>query len=504
MTGEFEGKDLAEKYEVGTLVRRGEIADIYRGRHMFMDRPVTLRIVPRALAVDDLVVRRFFDEAKAASRITHPNVLNVIDFGSASEGTVYAVYEGENGETLAEVIRNSGGKLAASSAIDIAKQTSAGLAAIHSHGAVHGNLTPDHILVSDDEYGGLRVKLFGTGSAGPLSPSRPDVDQVATDFAYLAPEQCSGADEADARSDVYALAVITYEMLAGEPPFTGDRPSDVMLKHTEEAPPPLSAFRTDIPPTIEPVLLKALAKDPELRYQSAGEFAEDLARAAEGQPALAAAAGTETNNIWKTAFIVLAGISLLSVFLIYATSSKQTNPATALQPDANGQPVQPINPATGAEEQNLAGMPGMMPEIVGNSNSSTTAPGVAPGGDGYNPWATGAPPPGAPPQTYAAPGGTINIPPGTGSPFMQDIPAGCSVQPSGLILCPVPVTTPKPTPTPKAPAANSNTATTTPPATTSTPRPTPAPVRPTPAPTTTRPPANKPTADAGSLGIDGQ
>ncbi len=492
MTGEFEGKDLAEKYEVGELIRRGEIGDIYRGRHLFMDRPVTLRIVPRALAVDDEIVRRFFEETKTTSRIDHPNVLNVQDFGSASDGIVYAVYEGENGDTLDEVIRNSG-KLDAGAAIDITNQTAAGLAAIHAQDLVHGNLTPENILVADDKDSRPQVKLFGAGSAGPMSASRSDGDAAAADFTYLAPEQCSGADAADARSDVYSLGIIAYEMLAGEPPFTGDRPSEVMLKHTEEAPPPLSAFRSDVPPTLEPVLLKALAKDPELRYQTAGEFADDLSRVADGQPALAATAVPDSNNIWKTAFIVLAGISLLSIFLIYATSSKQTNPTTALLPDANGQPVQPINPATGAEEQDLVAMPGMMPQIVGNSNGA--APGTAPGGDGYNPWASGAPPAGAPPQTYTGPGGaTINIPPGQ-SPFMQEIPPGCSVQPSGLILCPVPVATPKPTATPKPPAADANTTTT--PATTPSARPTPNPTRPTPAPTTTKPPANTPAGDAG-------
>ena len=493
MTGEFEGKDLAEKYEVGTLVRRGEIADIYRGRHMFMDRPVLLRIVPRPLAVNDDIVRRFFDEAKTASRLNHPSLLNVIDFGSASDGVVYAVYEGENGETLEEVIRNSG-KLAVGAALDIAKQVSAGLSAVHSHELVHGNLKPENILVSDDGTGGLHVKTFGVGSYGPMAAERSD-DVGAAEFAYLAPEQCSGAENADARADVYSLGVITYEMLAGEPPFTGERPADVMLKHTEEAPAPLSAFRSDLPPTIEPVLLRALAKDPDLRYQTATEFTDDLDRGAAGHAAVAASATPDGNNIWKTAFIVLAGISLLSVFLIYATSSKQTNPTTALQPDANGQPVQPINPATGAEEQNLAAMPGMMPEVVGNANTTLTGPGVAPGGDGYNPWATGAPPAGAPPQTYTGPGGqTINIPPGQ-SPFMQEIPPGCSVQPSGLILCPVPVATPKTTPTPKPPAANSNTAAT--PAATPAARPTATPARPTPTPPAAKPAANKPTADAG-------
>ena len=493
MTGEFEGKDLAEKYEVGELVRRGEISDIYRGRHMFMDRPVTLRIVPRALAIDDQIVRRFFHEAKAGSRISHPNVLNVIDFGSSSDGVVYAVYEGDNGETLADVIQRSG-KLEVKAALDIAGQSSTGLAALHSRGLVHGNLTPENILVGSDGNEKLSVKLFGVGSEGPLAADRPERDIAASDFAYLAPEQCSGAEGVDTRSDVYALGVITYETLAGEPPFSGERASDVMLKHTEEAPPPLSSFRSDIPPTVEPVLLKALAKDPELRYQTAGEFADDLARAAAGQ-SVAAAADASGNNIWKTAFIVLAGISLLSIFFIYATSSKQTNPTTALQPDANGQPVQPINPATGAEEQNLAGMPGMMPEIVGNSNSNGAVPGTAPGGDGYNPWASGAPPAGAPPQTYTGPGGqTINIPPGQ-SPFMQEIPPGCSVQPSGLILCPVPVTTPKPTPTPKPPAANANTGVA--PAATPVAKPTATPKRPTPTPATSKPPANKPTADTG-------
>src|SRR5215207_531181 len=137
MTGEFEGKDLAEKYEVGGLIRRGEIGDIYRGRHMFMDRPVTLRIVPRALAIDDQIVRRFFDEAKSASKITHANLLNVTDFGSSADGVVYAVYEGESGVALSEVIRESG-KLDVYSALDIAKQAAAGLAAIHDHGLVHG------------------------------------------------------------------------------------------------------------------------------------------------------------------------------------------------------------------------------------------------------------------------------------------------------------------------------------------------------------------------------
>jgi len=267
-----------------------------------------------------------------------------------------------------------------------------------------------------------------------------------------------------------------------------------MLKHTEEAPPPLSSFRSDLPPSIEPVILQALAKDPDLRYQTADEFGDDLTRVASNQPALAAAAAAgSANNIWKTAFIVLAGISVLSLFLIYATSSKQTNPTTVLQPDANGQPVQPLNPATGAEEQNLSAMP----EIISNSNSANAMPGTVPGGDSYNPWATGAPPAGAPPQTYIGPGGTtVNIPPGQ-SPFMQDMPAGCTMTPSGLLLCPVtPTPTPKQSPTPKPPAANANTSAPANPEVKPTAAPAKTPAK-TPAPVPARSPATKPPATTG-------
>lgn len=174
---------------------------------------------------------------------------------------------------------------------------------------------------------------------------------------------------------------------------------------------------------------------------------------------------------WKTAFIVLIGIVLLSAVLIYSTSSRRSEPTMALQTDANGQPVQPLNPATGIEEESLAAMP---VDAISNANVSTL-PGQLPGGDGYNPWANGGkPPPGAP----AGPGGGyMTIPNGGGSQFM---PPDCILQPSGIYLCPVPVNantaTVKPSPTPKGNAANANVQTApTPAATPATGKPTPTP-----------------------------
>jgi len=192
-----------------------------------------------------------------------------------------------------------------------------------------------------------------------------------------------------------------------------------------------------------------MSKNPEMRYQTVAEFSNELEgfvslRAVDAEPQVE----TQKHDIWKTAFVVLAGISLLTVALIYATSVKQTDPTTQLQPDANGQPVQPINPATGVQEQALANMQTMSTEVT-NSNMAVP-PGTLPGGDGYDPWKNGGqPPPGAPKG-----GQTVTIDPNNPSVFMP--PEGCIPQPSGILLCPAPVNKAvKPTPTPR-PNANAN------------------------------------------------
>ena len=272
-------------------------------------------------------------------------------------------------------------------------------------------------------------------------------------------------------------------MLSGSTPFTGGTPTEVMMRHIEEPPPPLSSFRMDLPPTLEPVILKALAKNPEARYETADEFAADLANAVAGQPVAATAAANSGNNIWKTAFVVLAGISLLTAAMIYLTYTKQTDPTTAAQPDANGMPVQPINPATGVEEQNLSNLPPDYTMFDANTNTAIP-PGTVPG-DAGNPWLNGNAPPGGAPLP---PGGSvIQIPPGGTSPFMAD--SNCIPQPSGILLCTVPITptpSPRPSATPRVPA-NANTGTA--PAAT----PTPQPVRPSPTPAPARTPAvNRP------------
>ena len=472
MSGEFTGKVLAEKYEIGTLLKAGGTGDFYHGRHVFMDRPLILKVLSGGSATDDAAVKRFFELTRNESHISHPAVLRMTDSGSSPDGVIYAVYEDESGELLRDLMFRMN-RLAVPVAASIARQAAEALSAAAEQELSHGSLSPESVIVGERAgYDAPRVKVFDFGG------SFGDVDGDV--LFYRAPETLDSGS-GDRRSDVYSLGVILYEMLAGEPPFKTENAAELKQKIENEVPPPLSAFRADLPASLGPVVLKAISPDPDNRYQTAAEFAGDLDAVSASGSALASAAESP-NNLWKTAFVVLVGITLLSAFLIYATSNKRTDPATALQPDANGQPVQPINPATGAEEQNLTSLPGVMTDANGNTNMSVP-PGTLPGGDGYNPWATGAPPPGAP--SYPSGGQTVTIDPNNPSPFMRD--SGCVMQPSGILLCPAPLQpntgTAKPTPTPRTPPANANTA----------PAATPAPARPTPTPAAAKPVRPTPT-----------
>jgi serine/threonine protein kinase len=490
MDDQFIGQTLAGKYRVDSVLRESGLGKIYRGTHLLMDKPVCIKILAPALAVDENIVKDFSVEAKTLSRIAHPNVLNVTDFGSDVNGAVYIVFEGAAGETLKETIKAEG-KFSLNRAVRIAWQIASALSVAHAAGVIHQHLTSENILLTQAAGDLETAKILDFASV--KSASEPNLNEME----YLAPEQNASVSDADARSDVYSLGVIFYEMLAGEVPFTADDAAALMTKQAENPPPPFSAYRTDLPQDIEFVVLKALAKVPEMRYQTANEFANALNLASNN------AGGAETfiipeatdnanNNIWKTAFVVLAGISLLAVAMIYATSVKQTNVPTQLQSDANGQPVQPINPATGMNEQSLTSMmPNQSSAMMGNTNVMTI-----PGGggeatypDGINPWGRGGqPPPGAPLQ-YVPPGGPMVTVPG-GSVFMPN-------DTGGYVMVPAPTanTNAQPSPTPKGgktPPPNANTAQPSPTPNAQTPPTNTA--KPTPTPKTEKSPAAKPAA----------
>jgi serine/threonine protein kinase len=439
MTDQFTGQDLAEKYRIEAVLSDSDLGKIYRGTHLVMNKPVTVKILSPALAVDESIVRQFSNEARIASQITHPNILNVTDFGSDTNGTVYIIYEGIEGENLKEIIGASG-KFEAARAVDVTKQIASALSAAHKNNVVHGSLSAEDVVIAEgpEETEKVKVLNFASGRA----PGEADEDEEPADrVVYASPEQCSDSGEVDERSDIYSLGVIFYEMLAGSVPFSGEKATEVRLKHVQDPPPPLFSYRQDLPAQLDPVLLKALAKDPDARYQTADEFiaALDTIPTTE-ESAIAAAA---TGNIWKTAFIVMVGTMILAAALIYATSSKQTIPTTQLQPDANGIPVQPINPVSGADDSKLMAMPGGVADIMMSNSNMQLPPGTIPGGDGYNAWGSGVAPPVGAPVPVGPPGQMVTIDPNGGSQFM---PQGDG----SVILVPVPVD-PNATPTPGKP-----------------------------------------------------
>lgn len=451
MNNDFIGKLIADKYRIESLVRESDSGDVFLARHDVTGNALTLRILPRTLATDVRTAKRFLDQARSVSALNHENILHTTDFGTDSKGIVYAVYEVVSGETLKDL--TIGPAFDQVRALEITKQIATATIAAHAKNSIHGTIAPDNVFIETVD-GRDVVKVMGFGSNHLSFPNYAEA-------RFLAPEQLTNFPVADERSDVYSLGVVLYHLLTGEVPFNGRTGSEVLVNQISEPAPSMSSIRQDLHPQIEPIVLSATAHDAENRYQNMSDFAEDIGRVLSelGTKPIAAAAG---RNLWQTAFVVIAGIALLGTALIYFTLGKKTDPTVALVGDANSMPVQPINPATGIQEETLAKMVGDTEASLMDNSNGAIPPGTLPGGDGYNPWANGgvppvgapplgsAPPIGAPQAPYTQPGGqVVTIDPNSPSQFMPNE--------GGLILVPIPANNEpvdKPVTTPKTPAGN--------------------------------------------------
>ena len=263
---------LDGRYALEMLVGSGGMADVYRAKDQLLERTVAVKILHQQYENDKEFIERFQREAKAAARITHPNIVNVYDVGIA-EGRHYIVMEYVPGRTLKERIKEEG-PVPAAEALHIARQIAGALAQAHINNLVHCDIKPHNILVMPD--GNVKVADFGIARAVTESTMTYN-DNIMGSVHYFSPEQARGTIITP-KSDVYSLGVVLYEMLTGRIPFDGNTAVSIARKHLEEEPQPLRSLVPNIPPVVEALVTRMMAKDPALRPDSR-LLVQDITRA---------------------------------------------------------------------------------------------------------------------------------------------------------------------------------------------------------------------------------
>ncbi len=263
------------RYRIVRKLGTGGMANVYLAEDEVLGRRVAIKILNDRHAGDDQFVERFRREAKNAASLSHPNIVSIYDRGEA-EGTYYIAMEYLDGRSLKELIV-ARGPAPVNVAIDYARQILAAIRFAHRHGIVHRDIKPHNVLV--DAEGRLKVTDFGIARAG--TSQMTEAGSIIGTAQYLSPEQAKGAP-VDQTSDLYSVGVVLYELLTGVVPFSGDTPVEIAMKHLSSMPEAPSAQRAELPRDLDLIVLRALAKDPADRYQSAEEMDADLARVARG------------------------------------------------------------------------------------------------------------------------------------------------------------------------------------------------------------------------------
>jgi serine/threonine protein kinase len=276
-------------YRAVSLLGEGGMGAVYLAEHPDIGRKVAIKVLHTEFSRDPQLLQRFMNEARAANAIRHPNIIEILDSGTTDNGLSYLVMELLEGEPLSGRVRRVT-RLDLREALQFAYEVASAVGAAHNKGIVHRDLKPDNIFIVPDESdpGREHAKVldFGIAKLGAGGPGRPGesvktrTGTVMGTPVYMSPEQCLGTKEVDARSDVYALGLILYEMLVGQPPFFSEGFGELVNMHLNMPPPPPSAMLPDLPVSIEEIVLKCLAKRPDERFTSMGELQTALKAAA--------------------------------------------------------------------------------------------------------------------------------------------------------------------------------------------------------------------------------
>jgi serine/threonine protein kinase len=280
------GSIFVDRYKIVALVGVGGMGVVYKATQLSVERIVALKVLHPELVQDTLSKKRFEHEARAASTLLHPNLIVVHDFGFSRNGQPFMVMDYLDGPTLHDVIEDSG-PLPVGRFLNIFLQCCHGLSHAHKKGVIHRDVKPCNIGMTSGDTNAETVKLLDFGVAKVVDLTKPrDPSQNLTNPGtivgspyFMSPEQCTG-QEVDARSDIYSLGCVMYASLTGALPFAGVDAVETMYKHIREPAPPFSAANPDanLPKELERIVLKALEKDVDRRYQTANEMASDLER----------------------------------------------------------------------------------------------------------------------------------------------------------------------------------------------------------------------------------
>jgi serine/threonine-protein kinase len=365
--GDLVGTVIAERYHVMKKLGEGGMGAVYLAEHVKMGRKSAIKVMNPGMHQDADAIARFNREAANASRLNHPNICAIYDFGETSEGLIYLAMEFIEGQSLTSLIEGAGA-LAPARAASIVHQAADALQVAHDYGIVHRDLKPDNIMITKDRTGADVAKVVDFGIAKASSSDAQKVTKtglVVGTPEYMSPEQLAG-DKLDGRSDIYSLALVAFNCFTGTLPFPSNSAQEAMIMRLTDLPKTLAEMKPDVawPDQLQAVMDRALARDANERYGSAAEFGRDLSRAVEGMPA-GGGNSAEAGTVVMSAPVTTAGSQIPATRV---AGRAERTPAASSAPTVAQAAVAapaPAAPPAAAEPAPKGGGMGLIAAVVG-------------------------------------------------------------------------------------------------------------------------------------------